>query len=85
MDAGLIAPVVIAAALVIRTAIAELRAPGTTRATWAFTHDPAAVAAGITVTGVAALSGGGWPSLAWGLLAGALTGHLVHQARHRRR
>ncbi|MER6130023.1 nitronate monooxygenase, partial [Streptomyces sp. NPDC001795] len=40
MDAGLIAPVVIAAALVIRTAIAELRAPGTTRATWAFTPGP---------------------------------------------
>ncbi|MGQ4488980.1 hypothetical protein ACN6LM_006572 [Streptomyces sp. SAS_281] len=40
MDAGLIAPAVVAAALVIRTAVAELRVLGSARAAWAFTAIP---------------------------------------------
>ncbi|MEV8293201.1 hypothetical protein ACFVLG_11560 [Streptomyces rochei] len=85
MDAGLIAPAVIGAALVIRTAIAELRAPGSARAAWAFTRDPAAAAAAAAVLGVVTVTSGSWSAFAWGLLAGALTGHLTHQTRNRDR
>ncbi|MEU5757035.1 hypothetical protein [Streptomyces sp. NPDC047829] len=85
MGAGLIAPAVIAAALVIRTAIAELRVPGSARTAWAFTRDPAAAATAAVVLGVVTVTGGGWDAAAWGLLAGALTGHLTHEARIRDR
>ncbi|WP_329307990.1 hypothetical protein [Streptomyces microflavus] len=80
MDAGLIAPVVIIAFMVVRTALAELRTPGAARATWAFIRDPAAAAAA-AVPVAAVLVSGSRAVLAWGLLAGSLTGHLVHQVR----
>ncbi|MFH8873170.1 hypothetical protein [Streptomyces griseus] len=81
MVAGLIAPVVIIAALVVRTALTELHTPGSARVTWIFIRDPAAVAAAVAVPVATVLVSGSWAVLAWGLLAGALIGHLFHRAR----
>ncbi|MEV5915469.1 hypothetical protein [Streptomyces chartreusis] len=83
MDSGLIAPVVFAAALAIGTAVTELRSPGSARARWRLVRDRTAVAAGATVMVVVTVTGGSWSGLAWGVLAGTLTGHLVHRARAR--
>lgn len=80
MDSALIAPVVFAAALAIGTAVTELRSPGSARVTWGLVRDRTAVAAGAVVMMVVTVTGGGWSGLAWGVLAGVLTGHLVHRA-----
>ncbi|MGF0171787.1 hypothetical protein ACQF36_15160 [Streptomyces sp. Marseille-Q5077] len=80
MDSGLIAPVVFAVALAIGTAVTELRSPGSARVTWGIVRDRTAAAAGAVVMVVVTVTGGSWSGLAWGLLAGALTGRLVHQA-----
>ncbi|MEF2528897.1 MULTISPECIES: hypothetical protein [Streptomyces] len=79
-DASLLAPVLVAAALVIRTAVVEMRQPGSARRTWAFTGSPRAMAAGATVTAAVLLTGAGrngWSAVAWAVLAGALTAHLT--------
>ncbi|CAL9334780.1 hypothetical protein SUDANB120_00144 [Streptomyces sp. enrichment culture] len=79
-DASLLAPVLVAAALVIRTAVVEMRQPGSARRTWAFAGSPRAVAAGATVTAAVLLTGAGrtgWTAAAWALLAGAFTAHLT--------
>ncbi|MFE5922565.1 hypothetical protein ACWCQZ_03890 [Streptomyces sp. NPDC002285] len=81
MDSGLIVPVVFAAALVIGIAVTELRSPGSARVTWGIVRDRTAVAAGAIVMVVVTVTGGSWSGLAWGVLAGTLTGHLVHRAR----
>ncbi|MFD0006456.1 hypothetical protein ACFVJ4_29050 [Streptomyces sp. NPDC127178] len=83
MDPALIAPVVFAAALAIGTAVTALRSPGSARVTWGLVRDRTAVAAGAVVMTVVTVTGGGWSGLAWGVLAGVLTGHLVHRARPR--
>ncbi|MEU9053770.1 hypothetical protein AB0D37_25735 [Streptomyces sp. NPDC048384] len=83
MDPALIAPVVFAAALAIGTVVTELRSPGSARVTWGLVRDRTAVAAGAVVMIVVTVTGGGWSGLAWGVLAGVLTGHLVHRARPR--
>ncbi|MGW7327095.1 hypothetical protein ACWGIU_00365 [Streptomyces sp. NPDC054840] len=73
-DASLLAPVIVIAALVIRTAITELRHPGSARRQWAFATNPRAIASGATVAAATVLIGGarfGWAA-AWALLAGAL-------------
>ncbi|WP_327418210.1 hypothetical protein [Streptomyces sp. NBC_01233] len=74
-DASLLAPVIVIAALVIRTAITELRHPGSARRRWAFTTSPRAMTAGATVAAATVLIGGtrhGWAAVAWALLTGAL-------------
>ncbi|EGX55778.1 hypothetical protein SZN_31154 [Streptomyces zinciresistens K42] len=83
MDPALIPPAVLAAALVVRVAVAELRAPGAARAATAFLRDPAAAGAACAVVAAAAVMGRTWPALAWGVLAGVLTGHLTHRSRDR--
>ncbi|WP_200307111.1 hypothetical protein [Streptomyces adelaidensis] len=45
-DASLPAPVIVAAALLIRTALGELRQPGGARERWAWTTDRPAMAGG---------------------------------------
>ncbi|WP_327322582.1 hypothetical protein OG735_08875 [Streptomyces sp. NBC_01210] len=75
-DASLLAPVIVIAALVIRTAVTELRHPGSARRQWAFATSPRPMAAGATVAAATVLIGGtrfGWAA-AWALLTGALTG-----------
>ncbi|MFJ8948187.1 hypothetical protein ACIRG4_33960 [Streptomyces sp. NPDC102395] len=74
-DASLLAPVVVSAALVIRTAVTELRHPGSARRQWEFVTSLRAMAAGATVAAAMVLIGGtryGWAAAAWALLAGAL-------------
>ncbi|MFF5160689.1 hypothetical protein ACFY3N_31450 [Streptomyces sp. NPDC000348] len=85
-DLGLLAPAIIAAALVIRTAIGELRSPGSARAQWAFATDRRALAAGIVAAAATRLLGRpqmGLPVAAWALLIGTLTAHLTHHAARR--
>ncbi|WP_329531944.1 hypothetical protein OG568_15220 [Streptomyces sp. NBC_01450] len=85
-DTSLLAPAILAAALVIRAALGELQRPGSAREQWAFVANRQAVVAGTTVLGTVILLGwhqAGLASLAWGLLIGALTAHLVHGGRRR--
>ncbi|MFE7276098.1 hypothetical protein [Streptomyces sp. NPDC057623] len=78
--------VIVVAALVIRTAIVELRRPGSAREQWAFATRGRAVAAGVVAaTAVAVL---GWPqagaaALAWAVLAGALVAFLTGRPTNR--
>lgn len=81
MDASLMAPVIVVAMLVIRTALVEIRHPGSTRRQWCFLARGRPMTAGATVALL--LSVGGWraagvASVAWAVLAGALVAHLVH-------
>ncbi|MGW3413123.1 hypothetical protein [Streptomyces sp. NPDC000888] len=83
MNASLMAPVIVVAMLVIRTALVEIRHPGSARRQWCFLAHPRPMIAGATVTVL--LSVGGWraagvASVAWAVLAGALVAHLVHLA-----
>ncbi|MEN8656148.1 PGPGW domain-containing protein [Streptomyces sp. 21So2-11] len=79
-DASPLAPVIVIAALVIRTALTELRHPGSARRQWAFATRPRAMAAGATAAAATVLIGGsryGWAAAAWALLIGALTAFLT--------
>lgn len=79
-DASLLAPVIIIAALVIRTALTEFRHPGSARRQWAFATRPRAMAAGTTIAAATVLIGGtrfGWAVAVWALLVGALTAFLT--------
>ncbi len=85
--AGSLLPVVIVvASLVIRTAIGEMRRPGTVREQWALATSGRAVAAGV-VTAVAVAATGwqeaGPAALAWAVLAGALVAFLVGRPSNR--
>ncbi|WP_331747337.1 hypothetical protein OG365_40300 (plasmid) [Streptomyces sp. NBC_00853] len=74
-DASLLAPVIVIASLVIRTAVTELRRPGSGRRQWAFATSPLAMASGATAAAATVLTGGDhyvWATAAWALLAGAL-------------
>ncbi|MGW1956331.1 hypothetical protein ACWCPI_26885 [Streptomyces sp. NPDC001920] len=72
--------VIIAAALVIRAAVLELRDPGSARREWTFVTDRVAWAGGsLTAVVLAAL---GWPHMgggvvAWALLAGLLVAQVL--------
>ncbi|MFG2549470.1 hypothetical protein [Streptomyces sp. NPDC048581] len=79
--AGSLLPVVIVvAALVIRTAIGELRRPGSAREQWAFATRGRAVAAGVVAATAVAVMG--WPqtgaaALAWAVLVGTIVAFLM--------
>ncbi|MEV6408942.1 hypothetical protein AB0M58_39415 [Streptomyces bobili] len=73
-------PVIIVAALVIRSAFIEIRHPGSARREWAFiTIRRAMAAAGVVAVTVTAIgwSQAGWAAVAWALLAGALTAYVI--------
>ncbi|MFD9302591.1 hypothetical protein ACFWCB_07850 [Streptomyces sp. NPDC060048] len=79
-DTSLLEPAIVIAALVIRTAITELRHPGSARRQWAFATSSKAMAAGATVAAATILiSGGrfGWAVAGWALLIGALAAFLT--------
>ncbi|MES5819777.1 hypothetical protein [Streptomyces sp. RG80] len=85
-ETSLLAPAIIIAALVVRTALGELRHRATAREQWAFATDHRAVAAGGTTAGAVILLGwhqAGPAAVAWALLIGALTAHLVHRDEDR--
>ncbi|MEU9240670.1 hypothetical protein [Streptomyces sp. NPDC048385] len=79
-EASLLTPAIILAATVIRTALTEIRHPGSARRQWAFTTSRRARAAGgvlaVSMTAIG-WSQAGWAAIAWALLAGALTASLI--------
>ncbi|AWN30501.1 hypothetical protein [Streptomyces sp. NEAU-S7GS2] len=84
MDASVLTVAIIAAALVIRTALSEIRSPGSARQEWAFVTDGVAMLSGA----VAALCLGalGWyhagcGAVAWAGPAGLLVAYLTGQRR----
>ncbi|MEU4132234.1 hypothetical protein [Streptomyces wuyuanensis] len=71
---------IVVAAPVIRTALAELRRPGSARAPWAFATNARALTAAALSTAVLGLVGMptyGYGAAAWALLAGALVALIV--------
>lgn len=87
MDHSVMPVAIIAAVLVIRTALMELRQPGSARREWAFVSNGPSLAAGL----LAALLLGalGWPSMryaavAWSMLAGVLVAYLIAREPPRR-
>ncbi|MFG2981245.1 hypothetical protein ACGFYQ_08275 [Streptomyces sp. NPDC048258] len=71
---------IVIAALVIRTALTQLRHPGSARRQWAFATSPRALAAGTAVAAATAFTGIprlGWAAAAWAVLTGALTAFLT--------
>ncbi|WP_327698959.1 hypothetical protein [Streptomyces sp. NBC_00459] len=83
-DTSLLAPAIMAAVLVVRTAVGELRRPGSAREEWAFATDRRAMAAGAASAAAVVLLGchqSGPAVAAWALLIGALTAHLFHRDR----
>ncbi|MFD5252532.1 hypothetical protein ACFWM5_06750 [Streptomyces bobili] len=79
-ETSVLMPVIIVAALVIRSAFTEIRHPGSARREWAFiTSRRAMAAAGVVAVAVTAIgwSQAGWAAVAWALLAGALSAYLI--------
>lgn len=80
MNPSVMTVVIIIAALVVKTAVLELRNPGSARGEWAFVRDGTALTGGsLTALAVGIL---GWPHggnnvAAWALLAGLLVAQLV--------
>lgn len=78
--ASLLTVAVVVAALVIRTAVTELREPGSARAQWAFATNARAVATGAVTAAALGLLGwqsGGYGAVAWAVLAGVLVAVIV--------
>ncbi|MFJ3921758.1 hypothetical protein [Streptomyces sp. NPDC090022] len=80
MGAALLGTAIVIAALVIRTAVAELRKPGAGRRQWDFLRDRRALAAGAgtgVVLALIAWRSAGPASLPWALLAGVLVAFTI--------
>ncbi|MFI6144428.1 hypothetical protein [Streptomyces sp. NPDC051109] len=80
MATALISIAIVVAALVIRTAVAEIRRPGSGRRHWRFLTDPRALATGALAAlllGLLAWTTAGPVAAAWAVLAGALVGYVV--------
>ncbi|KKD07663.1 hypothetical protein [Streptomyces sp. WM6386] len=86
-DTSLLAPAIIAAALVIRirTALGKFRHSGSAREQWVFASDRRALGTGAAVAAATLLLGchAGPAAAAWAPLIAALTIHLSHRDRHR--
>ncbi|NGO07524.1 hypothetical protein G5C60_07605 [Streptomyces sp. HC44] len=81
MDASLMAPVTVVAMVVIRTALVEMRHPGSTRRQWCFLARRQPMTAGATAAVLLSLVGrqaAGIASVVWALVAGALVAHVVN-------
>lgn len=83
--ASVLTVAIVVAALVIRTAIAELRKPGSARKQWAFATNPHALGIGMVaalVLGIIGWQSTGYAAVAWAVLAGALVASIVdHRPR----
>ncbi|MFI7357870.1 hypothetical protein ACIBTP_28600 [Streptomyces avidinii] len=80
MAITLLSIVIVVAALVIRTAIAEIRRPGSGRRHWRFLTDPRALAIGALTAlllGLLARATAGPVAVAWAVLAGVLVAYVV--------
>ncbi|MET9569548.1 hypothetical protein ACFYNW_23785 [Streptomyces virginiae] len=86
MEATVLLATVVLAALVIRTAVEELREPGRGRARWAFLKDRRALAAGaflMVALGSLGWKLGGGQGLVWACLAGVLAAYATNsRGRH---
>jgi hypothetical protein len=80
MDSSLSAPVAFAAMPAIRTAVTEIRQPGSGRAQWSFLTNRRAAAAGAAAALLLSVAGwraGGYTAMAWAVLAGTLVAYIV--------
>lgn len=80
MDPSVLTVAIVAAALVIRTAVAELREPGSARRECAFVADSRAVATGVAAAlllGIAGWRSMGSAAVAWTVLAGVLVAYIA--------
>lgn len=80
MGTTLLGLAIVVAALVIRTAVTELREPGAGSRQWRFLRDRRALGVGAAVAFVLALVGwrsAGAPTLPWTLLAGVLVAFTI--------
>ncbi|MFF8358766.1 hypothetical protein ACF063_35510 [Streptomyces chartreusis] len=86
MEPTLVTALVVAAVLVIKTAVLELRDPGSARREWAFLTDRVALAGGALtalVVGGAGWAYGGYGLAAWALLAGLLVAQVMGRRAER--
>ncbi|WP_432193988.1 hypothetical protein [Streptomyces sp. bgisy027] len=86
MEPSLVTALVVAAVLVIKTAVLELRDPGSARREWAFLADRVALAGGALtalVVGAAGWAYGGYGLAAWALLAGLLVAQVMGRRAER--
>ena len=84
MDASVLTVAVIAAALVVKTALNEIRRPGSARQEWAFVTDGVAMLSGATAAlclGAMGWNHAGYGAVAWAGLAGLLVAYLIGQRR----
>jgi len=83
VDTALLGVAMVIAILVIRTAVHELREPGSGRRQWGFLHDRRAVTAGATAGFLLGLAGWGTAGAAhvpWVILVGTLVAASVASA-----
>ncbi|WP_328877081.1 hypothetical protein [Streptomyces sp. NBC_00299] len=86
MEPSLATALVITAVLVVKTAVLELRDPGSARREWAFVTDKVALAGGsltALAVGVAGWVYGGYGVVAWALLAGLLVAQVMGRRSQR--
>ncbi|MET9426552.1 MULTISPECIES: hypothetical protein [unclassified Streptomyces] len=82
MDPSVVTVAVIAAALVVRTTVAELREPGSARREWAFVTNSHAMAAGTVAAlllGIVGWLAMGYAAVAWSTLACVLVASIVNR------
>ncbi|CAL9644357.1 hypothetical protein [Streptomyces sp. enrichment culture] len=75
---------VVLALLVIRTAVSELKKPGSARREWAFLRDTRALTTGLAATALFGALGwtlSGPASLPWAVLAGLLVARIEHSEK----
>ncbi|QKZ18378.1 hypothetical protein [Streptomyces chartreusis] len=89
MEPSLVTALVVAAALAIKTAVLELRDPGSARREWAFLTDRVALAGGALTAVVVGAAGwayggyGGYGVVAWAMLAGLLVAQVMGRRAER--
>ncbi|WP_328425870.1 hypothetical protein [Streptomyces sp. NBC_00443] len=86
MEPSLATALVVTAVLVIKTAVLELRDPGSARREWAFVTDRVALAGGsltALAVGAAGWAYGGYGVVAWALLAGLLVAQVMGRRSQR--
>ncbi|QES47013.1 hypothetical protein DEJ50_03240 [Streptomyces venezuelae] len=84
MGPALLTAAIIIAVWIIRTAVRELRRPGSASAEWAFLRDPRALGTGAAAAcplGVLGWLQAGAEGLVWALLAAALVTYAVSKLR----
>ncbi|MGW6972106.1 hypothetical protein [Streptomyces sp. NPDC054952] len=84
METTLVVVAIVVAALVVKTAVAELREPGAGRVQWTFLRDVRALAAGVCTAVLLGLVGwiqAGGEGVLWAALAGVLVAFAVGRGR----